>query len=123
MKKIKIISMILILCMLCSACGWTSEEVAPIHTENTEINKLSPYLSITRSFYSEESESGMGSRCFFYDIKEKKLEQKGTVSYTSSHPLTLYSTRNDKIYYSAFSGEGKGNQIYLDNNETGEKKT
>lgn len=58
----------------------------------------------------------------FYDIKEKKLEQKGTVSYTSSHPLTLYSTRNDKIYYSAFSGEGKGNQIYLDNNETGEKK-
>ena len=87
MKKIKIISMILILCMLCSACGWTSEEVAPIHTENTEINKLSPYLSITRSFYSEESESGMGSRCFFYDIKEKKLEQKGTVSYTSSHPL------------------------------------
>ena len=64
-----------------------------------------------------------GSRCFFYDIKEKKLEQKGTVSYTSSHPLTLYSTRNDKIYYSAFSGEGKGNQIYLDNNETGEKKT
>ena len=123
MKKIKIISMILILCMLCSACGWTSEEVAPIHTENTEINKLSPYLSITRSFYSEESESGMGSRCFFYDIKEKILEQKGTVSYTSSHPLTLYSTRNDKIYYSAFSGEGKGNQIYLDNNENGEKKT
>ena len=55
--------------------------------------------------------------------KLKKLEQKGTVSYTSSHPLTLYSTRNDKIYYSAFSGEGKGNQIYLDNNETGEKKT
>lgn len=50
-KIIKIISMILILCMLCSACGWTSEEVAPIHTENTEINKLSPYLSITRSFY------------------------------------------------------------------------
>ena len=45
------------------------------------------------------------------------------MSYTSSHPLTLYSTRNDKIYYSAFSGEGKGNQIYLDNNETGEKKT
>lgn len=123
MKKIKIISMILILCMLCSACGGTSEEVAPIHTKNTETNKLSPYLSITRSFYSEESETGMSSRCFFYDIEEKKLEQKGTVPYTSSHPLTLYSTRNDKIYYSAFSGKGKGNQIYLDNNGTGEKKT
>ena len=109
--------------MLCSACGGTSEEVAPIHTDNTETNKLAPYLSITRSFYSEESESGMSSKCFIYDIEEKKLEQKGTVSYTSSHPLTLYSTRNDKIYYSAFSGKGKGNQIYLDNNGTGEKKT
>ena len=97
MKKIKIISMILILCMLCSACGGTSEEVAPIHTKNTETNKLSPYLSITRSFYSEESETGMSSRCFFYDIEEKKLEQKGTVPYTSSHPLTLYSTRNDIV--------------------------
>ena len=117
------ISMILIFCMLCSACGGTSEEVAPIHTDNTETNKLAPYLSITRSFYSEESESGMSSKCFIYDIEEKKLEQKGTVSYTSSHPLTLYSTRNDKIYYSAFSGKGKGNQIYLDNNGTGEKKT
>ena len=109
--------------MLCSACGGTSEEVAPIHTDNTETNKLAPYLSITRSFYSEESESGMSSKCFIYDIEEKKLEQKGTVSYTSSHPLTLYSTRNDKIYYSAFNGKGKGNQIYLDNNGTGEKKT
>jgi len=123
MKKVKMISMILIFCMLCSACGGTSEEVAPIHTDNTETNKLAPYLSITRSFYSEESESGMSSKCFIYDIEEKKLEQKGTVSYTSSHPLTLYSTRNDKIYYSAFSGKGKGNQIYLDNNGTGEKKT
>ena len=109
MKKVKMISMILIFCMLCSACGGTSEEVAPIHTDNTETNKLAPYLSITRSFYSEESESGMSSKCFIYDIEEKKLEQKGTVSYTSSHPLTLYSTRNDKIYYSAFSGKGKPN--------------
>ncbi len=68
MKKIKIISMILIFCMLCSACGVTSEKVTPIHTENTETKELSPYLSITRSYYTEESESGMSSRCFFYDI-------------------------------------------------------
>ena len=40
--------------------------------ENTETNKLHPYLSITRSFYSKKSESGMSSRCFFYNIKEKK---------------------------------------------------
>ena len=53
MKKVKMLSMILIFCMLCSACGGTSEEVAPIHTDNTETNKLAPYLSITRSFYSE----------------------------------------------------------------------
>jgi len=33
MKKVKMISMILIFCMLCSACGGTSEEVAPIHTQ------------------------------------------------------------------------------------------
>ena len=33
---------------VCSACGGTSEEVAPIHTDNTETNKLAPYLSITR---------------------------------------------------------------------------
>lgn len=91
--------------------------------ENTETSKLHPYLSITRSFYSKKSESGMSSRCFFYNIKEKKLEQKAIVPYNSSNPLTLYSTRNDKIYYSAFSGKGKGNQIYLDNNGTGEKKT
>lgn len=58
----------------------------------------------------------------FYDIEEKKLEQKGMVPYNSSYPLTLYSIRNDKIYYSAFSGKGKGNQIYLDNNGTGEKR-
>lgn len=91
--------------------------------ENTETNKLHPYLSITRSFYSKKSESGMSSRCFFYNIKEKKLEQKAIVPYNSSNPLTLYSTRNDKIYYSAFSGKRKGNQIYIDNNGTGEKKT
>lgn len=91
--------------------------------ENTETNKISPYLSITRSFNSRKFESGMGSRCFFYDIKEKKLEQKGTVPYNSSHPLTLYSTRNDKIYYSAFSGKGKGNQIYLYKPGTRVKKT
>ena len=42
MKKVKMISMILIFCMLCSACGGTSEEVAPIHTDNTETNKLAP---------------------------------------------------------------------------------
>ena len=89
----------------------------------TITNRLSPYLSITRSFYSKKSESGMSSRCFFYDIKKKKLEQKGIVPYTSSNPLTLYSTRNNKIYYSAFSGKWKGNQIYLDNNGTGEKMT
>lgn len=124
MKKTKIISMILIFCILCSACGGTSEKVAPTHADNTETKKRSPYLSITRSFYSKESESGMSSRCFFYDIETKKLEQKGTVPYTShSHPLTLYSTRNDKIYYSAYSGKGKGNQIYLDNNGIGVKKT
>ena len=121
MKKIKIISMILFFCMLSSACGVTSEEVTPIHTENTETKELSPYLSITRSYYTEESESGMGSRCFFYDIEEKKLEQKGTVPYTSSHPLTLYSKRNNKIYYTAYSG--KGNQIYLDDKGTGKKMT
>lgn len=78
----------------------------------TITNRLSPYLNITRSFYSKKSESGMSSRCFFYDIKKKKLEQKGIVPYTSSNPLTLYSTRNNKIYYSAFSGKWKGNQIY-----------
>lgn len=126
MKKIKIISMLLMFCMLCSGCGGASEEVAPIHTENTETtetNKLSPYLSITQSFYSEESESGMSSRCFFYDLKEKKLEQKGTVPYTSASPLTLYSTIDDAIYYSAFSGKMKGNQIYSDHNGIVEKKT
>ena len=30
--------------------------------ENTETNKLHHYLSITRSFYSKKSESGMSSR-------------------------------------------------------------
>lgn len=67
--------MILILCMLCSACGWTSEEVAPIHTENTEINKLSPYLSITGRFIQRNLNQD-GQQMLFYDIKEKKLEQK-----------------------------------------------
>lgn len=59
----------------------------------------------------------------FYDLKEKKLEQKGTVPYTSASPLTLYSTIDDAIYYSAFSGKMKGNQIYSDHNGIVEKKT
>lgn len=122
MKK-KIAVFILGLYVLCCMAACQSEKEGM--TETTEYIKkeaTSPYLSITQSYYEDAEQTSMKSRCLVYDLTEKTLEEKGSVPYTSAYPLTMYSDRADKVYYTALSE--KGDQIYsYESEENSEKKT
>lgn len=119
----KIIVFILALYVLCYMTACQSEKEGM--TETTEYIKeetLSPYLSITQSYYEDAEQTSMKSRCLVYNLEKKTLEEKESLPYTSAYPLTMYSDRADKVYYTALSE--RGDQIYsYEGKDNSEKKT
>lgn len=103
--------------LMASALAFNSGCVEQYHS-SLEIH---PYLSITETFYDDPMQTNMLSKCTVYDLNGKKLEEKGKVPYTSAYPLTCFSTRDDCIYYSAYSGHG--DQLYRDGGETQKQLT
>lgn len=82
---------------------------------------LKPYLSITETEYTDETQTEMVSNCIVYDLNEQKLDTVGQVPYTSSTPLTTFSSKANSIMFSAYSG--LGDQIYKSENNSFEKIT
>lgn len=107
MKKIKVFVLLFIVC-ICTGCTSGAQNVDEHNRKNDEAE---PYLVITESYYEDNSDSSMRSRCFVYDLKNKTMQEKACVPYTSAYPLTLYSNNANSIFYTAYSG--KGDQIYL----------
>lgn len=70
-----------------------------------------PYLSITESAYTNETE--MESRSVTYHMDTGQVIERGTVPYTSQYPLTCYSTKYKNVLYTANSD--RGDQVYLYN--------
>ncbi len=104
------------LSLLCFGCEKSQQNENALQSP-----EIKPYLSITETYYTDETESDMNSRCFTYDIESDKISEKGVVPYTSAYPFTLYSSDKNDIFYTAYSG--KGDQIYLYNNGNAQKKT
>ena len=113
-KILPIAFLFLVLATCITGCSAESE------TASDEKN-VQPYLNITESFYTDEYESGMESRCYIYDLDNKEFVQKGKVPYTSAYPLTLYSNKENIIFYSALSN--RGDQLYRDNEGEEEQLT
>lgn len=107
----KILNFVFGISVLICIVGCSTENEKDIH----------PYLNITESFYTDEYESGMESRCYIYDLDNKEFVQKGKVPYTSAYPLTLYSNKENTIFYSALSN--RGDQLYRDNEGEEEQLT
>lgn len=83
-----------------------------------------PYLSITETYYTDPNSDfpndEMESRVFEYD--GERVEEKGTVPYNSSYPLTCYSKKDDCIYYIGDAGNRyavykKGKDEFLFSND------
>lgn len=119
MKKYRVLALSLFILCLCTGCASDVQDV----DEHIQVkNELKPYLVITESYYEDDSESSMSSRCFVYDMESKAVEEKASVPYTSAYPLTMYSDNINSVFYTAYSG--KGDQIYLyDNERNDDKKT
>lgn len=79
------------------------------HTDKNE-NTLKPYLSITETLYTDESQTEMASNCIVYDLDKQKLNIMGQVPYTSGTPLTTYSDRTNSIMFTYLSE--LGDQVY-----------
>ena len=113
MKRICILFVFIITCF--SGCNSRQPEkqevsVSATSTPLPDTPGLSPYLSITESYYTDTSETGIGSQCIIYDLQTKKFVHKGSVDYTSAYPLAAYSKNFDDIFFSADSGHG--DQVY-----------
>ena len=113
MKHICILLIFIITCF--SGCNSRQPEkqevsVSATSTPLPDTPGLSPYLSITESYYTDTSETGIGSQCIIYDLQTKKFVHKGSVDYTSAYPLAAYSKNFDDIFFSADSGHG--DQVY-----------
>lgn len=87
-------------------------------TITTEL-QMGDYLSITNTEYVNgvDTNDGMVMRVYTYDINNKALTKVTDLPYTSQYPLTVFSLKEDKIYYSA-AGEGKGDQLFVYDNKT-----
>lgn len=108
MKKFQVLVLFLFIICFCVGCASGVQNV----NENIHVNdEPEPYLVITESYYEDDSESSMSSRCFVYDMKSKTVQEKTSVPYTSAYPLTMYSDNANSVFYTAYSG--KGDQIYL----------
>lgn len=70
-----------------------------------------PYLNITESYFTDETQENMESICMVYDIGEQKLYAKGAVpSAGAVFPIASYSSENNSIFFS--SGIAGGDQLY-----------
>ncbi len=113
MKRIFIMFIFIITCF--SGCNSRQPEkqevsVTATSTPLPDTPALSPYLSITESYYTGTSETDIGNQCIIYDLQTQKIVHKGSVDYTSAYPLTAYSKNFDDIFFSADSGHG--DQVY-----------
>lgn len=110
MKRLGVLVLFLFITCFCAGCtsgkrnGDAGEDIQRNHEPE-------PYLVITESYYEDDSESSMSSRCFVYDMKGKTVQEKASVPYTSAYPLTMFSRNVNRVFYTAYSG--KGDQIFL----------
>lgn len=119
MKKFQVLALFLFIICFCGGCASGVQNVDEDIRRNDEPE---PYLVITESYYEDDSESSMSSRCFVYDMKSKAVQEKASVPYTSVYPLTMYSDNTNSVFYTAYSD--KGDQIYLyGNGKNDDKKT
>lgn len=113
MKRICILLIFIITCFSGCNSRQTGKQEVSVSVTSTPLPDtpgLSPYLSITESYYTNASETDIGSQCIIYDLQTKKFVHKGSVDYTSAYPLTAYSQNFDDIFFSADSGHG--DQVY-----------
>ena len=106
--------------IICSLILSSTIIISP-NVSNTNENTLKPYLSITETEYTDETQTEMVSNCIVYDLNEQKLDTVGQVPYTSSTPLTTFSSKANSIMFSAYSG--LGDQICKSENNSFEKIT
>ncbi|HWO74807.1 MAG TPA: hypothetical protein VNM69_02695 [Bacillus sp. (in: firmicutes)] len=117
--SVVVIILLLALNIGCNSSGTGSNgQPEKNKTITTELQR-GDYLSINNTEYVNgvDTNDGMVMRVYTYDINNKALTKVTDLPYTSQYPLTVFSLKEDKIYYSA-AGEGKGDQLFVYDNKT-----
>lgn len=81
--------------------------------------KADYYVSFTLSWYNDESITGITNSVFDYDLSTKKSTRILDLDYTSQYPLSLYSKKHNKVFFTADDGKGS-DQIFAKDLDTDE---
>lgn len=112
MKRKKAFTCLIMLCLIgvscISACGKDQRNTLE-NSQNTQVQsnqksdetKTHSYISITYGRNNPDNFTTREMVIYTYDIDEGKLEERCVIPYDSQYACSVYSKKNNKVYYSA----------------------
>lgn len=76
------------------------------------------YITITNTHATANEELVMD--VIEYDLYNQSVSKIVSIPYTSQYPLAVYSASEDKVYYTALSEDGKGDELFVMDCESNE---